>query len=350
MPKIKAFVWRRWKLILNVFTIIALVVFIFAIRHQIVDTFANIQRIHWWVFIVIVLLQIWNYDAQTRMYKSLFEIVGNKFNYRQMWVAALELNFINNVFPSGGVSGISYFSARMRSSEVTTGKATLVQLMKLGLLYISFEILLGVGLLMLATSAHVNGLVLLLAAVIGTSIVFGTILFVYIISNKARVEQTHRFLLKTYNAFLGKYIQKAGPSELPRVHFWLLELHGNFKVIKSKYLELRGPLVQALFANLSEMLCIYIIYVAFGHPVNFGAIIVAYAVANVAGMVSVLPAGVGIYEALMTTVLVATGIPVGLSLSVTVMYRVLTAVIQLIPGYIYYHKAIHSGKLAAHIS
>jgi hypothetical protein len=349
MPKIKAFLKDRWKLILNILTIVALIIFVFAIRHQISETFSNIQRIQWWVFILIVLLQLWNYDAQTRLYVKLFGLVGNHFSYRRMFVAALELNFINNILPSGGVSGISYFGARMRSTDVTAGKATLVQILKLGLLYLSFEILLAVGIFILAAGNRVNNLMLLATAVIATSIMFGTALFVYIIRSKNRVEQTHRFVRGTYNQLLDRVVpRKRHHSELRRVHFWMLELHENFKTISSKYKELKDPLIQALFANLSEMLCIYVIYIAFGHWVNFGAIIVAYAVANFAGLISVLPAGVGVYEALMTSVLVAAGIPVSLSLPVTVMYRVITAIVQLVPGYFFYHRAIQGGKLASH--
>ncbi len=57
----------------------------------------------------------------------------------------------------------------------------------------------------------------------------------------------------------------------------------------------------------------------------------------------VLPAGIGIYEALMTAVLVATGIPAGLSIPVTLMYRVLNMTTQLTPGYYFYQKAVREG-------
>ena len=59
---------------------------------------------------------------------------------------------------------------------------------------------------------------------------------------------------------------------------------------------------------------------------------------------SVLPGGVGIYEALMTGVLAAAGIPAALSLPVTVMYRVINTIIQLPPGYILYHNNLHRAK------
>lgn len=273
-----SFLARRWRLILNIVTIVAMILFLFLIREQIVETFENISRIHWWILVLIVFLQLWNYDAQTRMYLSLFKIVGNKFKYKPMFIAALELNFINNVFPSGGVSGISYFGVRLRSEKVTAGKATLVQIMKLLMLYVSFEVLLVLGIFLLAAEGKVNDLVLASAVTISTSLIIGTALFVYILGSKQRVEQFFRLLKRLTNKTVRKVRRDPHRKtiEMTRVHFLLSELHDNFKTIKSRITELKWPLVHALFANLSEILCIYVIYIAFGEWVNFGAIIIAY--------------------------------------------------------------------------
>jgi uncharacterized protein (TIRG00374 family) len=94
-------------------------------------------------------------------------------------------------------------------------------------------------------------------------------------------------------------------------------------------------------ANFTEVAVIYVVYIAFGAYVNIGAVILAYAVANFAGLVSVLPGGVGIYEALMTTVLVTAGVPARISLPVTVTYRVLNTLIQVPIGYVLYNHALH---------
>jgi uncharacterized protein (TIRG00374 family) len=91
---------------------------------------------------------------------------------------------------------------------------------------------------------------------------------------------------------------------------------------------------------LEEILMVFVVYIAFGEWVNFGAIILAYAVANFAGLVSVLPGGVGVYEALMTAVLATAGISPALSIPVTVMYRVLSTIIQVPPGYYLYHRML----------
>jgi len=66
-------------------------------------------------------------------------------------------------------------------------------------------------------------------------------------------------------------------------------------------------------------------------------------------LVSVLPGGVGIYEGLMTLVLTATGVPSRISLPVTVMYRVLNTLIQLPPGYYFYHQTLHAVKKPAEL-
>ena len=345
MSVISAFFVQRWKLIVNILTIIALVVFVYAIRDQLFETWNNLEDVRWWLLLLIIPLQAWNYDAQARLYRSLFMIVGNKFSYRHMYETSLELNFVNNVFPSGGVSGISYFGVRMRSDNVTAGKATLVHLMKLVLLFLSFEVLLITGLFLIALQGDVNTLLLMITVVLSTLLVVGTFMMAYILGSEGRVKSFYKLTLYIARGFLKVIFPNRSYADLefPRVSFLMLELHNNFKLIRTRYQELKRPLLFALIANVTEILTIYVVYLAFAQLVNPGAVILAYSVANFAGFVSVLPGGVGVYEAIMTTVLVAGGVPVAISLPVTIMYRVLSSAVQLPVGYYFYHRTIHQG-------
>ena len=94
--------------------------------------------------------------------------------------------------------------------------------------------------------------------------------------------------------------------------------------------------------NFTEILTIFIVYLAFGEIVNPGAIIISYAVANVAGLIAVLPGGVGIYEGLMTAVMASAGVERGLALSATVVYRVFNMGLFLPIGYFFYQRALRS--------
>lgn len=343
MGKISTFFSRRWKLLLNIVTILAIVLFLYVGRDQLKQTWENIEDVRWWILFLIIPIQMANYDAQARLYRSLFMIVGNKYSYRQMYETALELNFVNLLFPSGGVSGISYFGARMRSETVTAGKAALVQLMKLVMLFLSFEILLGLGLFMIALQGNVNSMLLLITVVLSTALILGTVLLVYVLGSKQRVNAFHVLVRSAANWLAGVVTRGSNKRtyELNRLKFLLEELYENFVTMKSRYVELKRPMLYALLANTTEILTIYVVYVAFGLWVNPGAIILAYSVANFAGFISVLPGGVGVYEAIMTTILVAAGIPVKISLPVTIMYRVLSSMVQLIPGGLLYYRTLH---------
>ncbi|HKR82127.1 MAG TPA: lysylphosphatidylglycerol synthase transmembrane domain-containing protein [Candidatus Saccharimonadales bacterium] len=340
-----SFLKRRWKMLLNILTVAALLVLVYAIRHQLADTVNNLAKVNAWALLLIVPIEVLNYHSQAKLYQGLFALVGNKLKYKFLVKASLELNFINHVFPSGGVSGISYFGARMRSDNITGGKATLVQMMKLILGFVSFEALLIIGLLFMAIGGRVNDLVILVATALSTLLVVGTCGFVFIIGSQKRINA----FFTTVMSILNKIIQVVRPKhpetiKVDRVEMLFTELHQNYKLIESQYRSLRKPLVWAFMMNLTEVLAVYVVFLAFGHWVNFGSVVLAYAVANFAGLVSVLPGGVGIYEALMTAVLAAAGVPAGLSLPVIVMYRVVNTLIQLPPGYVYYHRTLHAEK------
>lgn len=345
----KSFLGRRWKLILNLVTLAALIILIIAIREQLGETFRSLARVNAWALLLLIPIEFLNYHAQSRMYQRLFGLVGNKLSYKYLFRTSLELNFVNHVFPSGGVTGMSYFSLRLRDGEkLTGGKATLVHVMKIGLTFLSFEILVIFGLLSLSIMGSVSNITVMVAAVLSTLLVVGTGLFAYIVGSQSRINNFFTGATKVLNRII-QIVRPKHPEtiNISRAKSVFNDFHANYQDIKSDWRELKVPFMYALLANITEVAAVYVVYVAFGEFVNVGAVIMAYAVANFAGLISVLPGGVGIYEALMTAVLASAGIPASVSLPVTVMYRVLNTLIQIPPGYYFYHKTIHGASSKA---
>lgn len=340
------FIKRNWKLLLNIVTILALAGLAYAIRHQLVETIQNLRKVNGWVLLLIIPLEALGYHAQTRMYQSMFGSIGTKLSYKSMMKVSLELNFVNHVFPSGGVTGISYFGLRLRALGAKGAQATLVQTMKLVLLFLSFEILLISGMFILAVNGKASNLTILIGTVIAMSVLVGTGLFGYIIGSKARINAFFVWLTRVLNRLI-HIVRPKHPEtfniEAARSAFD--EFHESYLVLRGKARDLQAPFWWGFVVNLTEILVVYVVYIAFGEWVNFGAIILAYAVANFAGLVSVLPGGVGVYEGLMTAVLATAGISPALSLPVTVMYRVLNTLLQIPPGYFLYHRALQEGRV-----
>ena len=334
----------RIKLFLTFGTLIALTILVYGLRDQIGDAINDLGRINILILLLIIPLKFVNYDAYSRLYRNLFAIVGNKVKYWSMYRLSLELNFVNSILPSGGISGISYFTIRCRALGISSSKSTLAQFTKLLLLFVSFQPLLVLGVILLALREHVNNLVLVTATTLITLLIVGTLLGIYVIESRSRINNFLTFITKILN----KLVRIVRPRhedainiESAQVAF--IELHEDYQIYNKYWRQLKFPFIHTMVANITEIVALYAVYVAFGEYVNIGAVILAYAVANFAGLISVLPAGIGIYEFLMTGVLVATGVPAGLSISVTIMFRLVTMAVQLPPGYFFYQKAVKDG-------
>src|SRR3989338_11712244 len=132
----------NWKLIFTLLAFFAFIGLVVALRRQIIETFQNLSEVNAWILLFMVLWQSLSYYSYARMYRQLFLLLGEKIRFRSLLRVTIELNFINNILPSGGVSGISYFSLRMRDAEVDPSKSAVVQVGRFILIFLSFEILL----------------------------------------------------------------------------------------------------------------------------------------------------------------------------------------------------------------
>lgn len=334
---------QRWKIFFTVVTFLALIGTAYALRQQIYETIQNLRDANPWPVLLVIPLAVFNHYNQGKLYQGIFYILGDRFRTRSMMRLSLELNFVNNVFPSAGVGGFSYLSIRLKPEGVSAGKATLVQIMRFAMLFVSFQILLGLGLLLLAFGGDANNFVMLVAGSLATLLLVGTIVVVYIISSKSRISAFFTGLTKALNRII-QLVRPKHPEtiNIARVERVFGELHENYKLLRQHLPGLKNPLKFATLANLTEITAIFFVFVAFGQVINPGAIIIAYAVANFAGFVSVLPGGVGIYEALMTGVFAAAGVPPGVSLPVVLAFRVVSMSCQIPVGYFFYQKALHA--------
>ncbi len=328
---------------ITIITVIALAILIYGLRKDIGGVIKNLGKVNTWALLLIIPIEALNYDVYARLYAGLFKVLGKTVRYIDMLRITLELNFVNHILPSGGVSGISYFNVRMRAFGVSGPKSTLSQIMKLLLLFVSYQPLLIIGLFLLALKGHANNLILVVASSIITLLVVGTFAFIYMIESRQRINAVLTAITKMLNKLLSLIRQERETINIGGAQKAFDELHDNYKLLKENWRQLKLPFLYMTLANASEVAAIYVVYIAFGQYVNVGAVILAYAVANFAGLISVLPAGIGIYEGLMTAVLAATGIPAELSIPVTIMYRVLNMFIQLTPGYYFYQKALRGG-------
>lgn len=335
---------KSWKAWLNVLTIVALVGLVYASRHQVVDAFRQLFDLNYFWLLMIIPLQIANYSSVAMYYKSYLKNLGEHVRFMSLFKIALEMNFVNNVFPSGGVSGFGYFGMRMKKEGVPTSKATLTQVMRHSLTFMSFIVYLSVALVILSLFGNANRFMIMASTAIIGGILASTAVLLYIITSSSRIKAFMAFLPKAVNGLFNIFKRTKKPTiNIERIENLFEQLHRDYKAIHGNWRSLKKPFFYTLLMNLTELSTIMVVYFAFGKTVNFGALIIAYAVANIAGLLAVLPGGVGVYEGLMTAVLTSAGIAKALALSATLVYRVLNMAIFLPIGFVLYQINLRKG-------
>ena len=335
---------KRIRLLVTVITYSALAFLIYSLREKIGQTFSSLNDVNSLALLLIIPLQILNYHSYTRLYLGMFKILDIAVPYKAMFKIALEINFVNNIFPSGGISTFSYMGGRMREFGIPGSKSTLIQMMRFVLIFLSFQILLFLGLFLLALGGKANNVMMLITGSIATLLFSATAIFTFVIGNEKRMHTFFVPLARIINRMI-RVIRPRKPDALniERVKQIFSNLHGNFLILRKNFRQLKKPFLYSLFANLTEFLTLYTVYIAFGQLVNPGAVIIGYAIANFAGVIAFhLPGGIGVYEGLMTAVMAAAGVPAAITLPATVMYRILSQSLQLPPGYYFYSKFMRS--------
>lgn len=336
---------NKVKLIINIFTLVALGVLLYFSWPQIQEGLREIGGAKWSIIALMIPVQIFNFYAVGMIYYSYLN--GNnhsKITPRNMFKVALELNFVNNVFPSGGVAGFTYLGYRLKHYDIPVARTTLAQTLRFALTFLSFLLLLFVGLFMLSFSPSSGGLTLFIGLSIAFLTLFGTGLCVFIITDKKRITAFTAFLPKLINGVLKIFNRRKDTIDVARIEHLFTELHQDYAELMKDRNRLKKPFLWALAVNASEVLTIYLAYLALGQVVNPGAVILAYSVASFAGLVSIFPGGIGVYEALMTATLTSAGVPKALALSATLIYRIFTMIIFVPAGFILYQKALKKGE------
>lgn len=308
-------------------------------RDEIVTTFRDLSGLRVSVLLLLPAIQLLSYNSNAKFYVHFLRSLGYQADYRRLYEVSLGLNFVNQVFPSGGISGLSYFGYSLKYSDdgIPTGQSTLIQLARYVLTYVSFVVLLIVAGGALYFGGSIEKITVRVLIMLIGLIVLGSIGLVLVLNRQERIGIAVKWLTICVNLAAKPF--RPAQSDLigvKRIEKLLQDFRNSYEIIKAERRSLRQPFYYALLGNFYEVATVYVVFIAFAAYVNPGAVILAYAIANLAGLVAIVPGGVGIYEALMVAVLASAGVPVAVGLSVTVVYRVLNMAIFLPIGFFYY--------------
>ncbi len=342
--------FKSVKFWINAVTIVAMIGLVIIAREQILEAFKTFADLNLFWLVLIIPAQLANHYSTANFYKSYLKTLGENVRLRELYKISLEMNFVNNVFPSGGVSGFGYLGIRLGNLGVPGSKSTLIQTSRHILTILSMILYLLIAVLLLSLFGSASRFIVMIASSLSTLIVFITFVLIYIISDEKRIKTFTAALPKFVNSLIKIFRSKSKVKiNIEKIETLFGDLHVDYLHVRKNWKELKRPFFWTTMMNLTEIVTIFVVYLSFAELVNPGAIIIAYAVANVAGLVAILPGGVGVYEGLMTAVMTSAGIEKGLALSATLVYRVFNMGIFLPIGYFFYQRNLRQSSVVERI-
>ena len=322
--------WRRF-----LFGILLVAFLWLVISHEAdIEALAHtLMQGQWQWVLLAALLQVLYFIVFSATYQAAFYAVDIKRGLWELIPVTLGSIFVNVIAPTASTAGAALFvddASRRGHSAVRSAAAVLLQM---AADFSSFLLVLLVGMTVLfinhdlTTSEIVSSLIMV--ALTG---VFALVMLIGI----WRPQMLKRLLS------WGQRLVNAIGKRLGRPQ-WLSEswsAETAFEFAAASQMVLQHPqrlglvILVALGANILDLATIYVLFIAFGHPVTLGVLVAGYAVGILLWIVSPVPQGIGLVEGGMALTYASLGVPVEAATIVALAFRGLTFWLPLVLGFL----------------
>lgn len=344
LPKRFLRVLKSPRMLMSVLTVVVLIVIIVLSRKELYKAWELLGRADVWLLLLLLPFQIIVYFAGGEMIFSYLrqrKLIQKVSRFEQTRIA-LELNLVNHIFPSGGVSGISYATWRLHKLGVSSAKSTFAQVVRYVMGFVSFVVLLVVAVLVLAIDGQINRYIVASSFILVLFILGLAMAVMYVFSSSVRMDNTAKNMSKLINwlvsrVTLGRYKQLL---KVDNVKSFFSDMHSDFEELAANKKLLIGPFLWGLVYAIFDVAMFLVAFWALGYPVNPAVLMVGYGVAGLAGLVAFTPGGAGIYEVIIIFFLTMTGVSPEAAIAGIVLTRAILLTGTIVFGYIFYQHAL----------
>jgi len=333
--------FRSW---LSVITLVLIAGILYLTRDELIQAWKLLSEVNLYILATIIPVAAISYLAAGEMIFSYLR-EKNHIKHVKPWTLArisLELNFVNHILPSGGVSGISYMNWRLSKYGVPLGKATVAQLVRYVAGFAALASLLFISVIVVTIDGNINRWIILMSSAIVTVMIVATMGLIYLMSSPARLRRFSGFVTHAVNRVVRKVSMGRKDELLDKliVNAYFQDMHDDYLLLKHDSRGLIRPYLWGLLFTIAEITVFFVTFLSLGFVVNPAAILIAYGVASFAGFIVVTPGGAGAYEAIMVLILSASGLPSDTAIAGVVLARVIILLTTIGLGYIFYQRAL----------
>lgn len=337
---VKKLAVKHW---LNILTFALILLVLFFARNDLVKAWQLLGQVNVWIFLAIIPLQFLSYYASGEMIFSYLKARGDLKDVPSIEKPkmALELNFVNHIFPSAGVSGASYMTYRLSKFGVNHGRAALAQVVRLAMQFASFAALMLIAVLWVTFDGDLTRATILIASSLLTAILAGIVGLIFLLGSRKRLDRFEEFLDNVINKKLAKFFKRPTPFiKRKDIHDFFSDLHDDYKDLRVKPKCLQKPFWWGVVFNVAETAMFFVSFWALGTIVNPAPILIGLGLAGLVGTFLVTPGGAGGYEAAIIFFLTIAGVEPAIAVAGVLLTRTSLIVLTIASGYFFYNSAM----------
>lgn len=329
---------------MSTITLVFIAIIIFFSRHELVRAWELLSQVNIWILLLLIPGQLLVYYAGGEMIFSYLRGKQAIDHISPLGLArmSLELNFVNHILPSGGVSGLSYMGWRLGGHGVSAGRSTIAQVVRYAMGFAAFIALLFVAVIAVTIDGSINRWIILVSSTLATGMIGFTFGTIFLLSSEKRMTRFASWTVRTVNKIVRKlsFGRKRTVLRHKEINDFFNEMHKDFLALKADKRVLIKPFLWGLLFTAADAGLFLITFWALGVPLNPAPILIAYGVAAVAGFFVITPGGAGAYEAIMVAFLAIAGVSQGTAIAGIVLTRVILLLGTIGLGYLFYQHAI----------
>lgn len=329
---------------MSVITAVLLGGIVYVSRHEIVHAWELMAQVNIWILLLLVPAQVFVYYVAGEMVFSYLKVKGSMHHLGPGTLArmALEMNFVNHILPSAGVSGASYLNWRLGHYGIGLSRATMAQVVRFATGFVAYIILLTLAVLVVTIDSGVNRWVIFFSSLLITLMVVTILLGVYLLSSEARVRRFSAWTHRTINGVVRKVTFGRHKAVLGKtaIDDFFAGMHHDYVALRKDRRILRRPFLWGMVFTISETSLFMITFWALDVFVNPAVILIAYGLAVLASFFVITPGGAGMYEAIMVSFLAIAGVSSGTAIAGVLLTRVILLLGTIILGYAFYQHAV----------
>jgi len=302
------------------------------------------------IYFLLLPIQFFSYYAVGEVMFTYLRSKGNLETMSRWKMArtALELNFVNHIIPVPSIAGFSYLGLVLKRHGVGAGRATMAQIIRYVMMFISFVSLIFISVIVLTFDRGVDRTIITISALFIVATIAGTAILIYFIGNRSRLVVISHWITSTVNKIMFKLTRgkKRQTLDTVKVEGFFTDLHQDYLEIRSDKKILIRPLLWAVANNILDVCLISVAFLALGFWVNPATLFIAFGLASFAAIFAATPGGTGVYEAIMIAFLASAGVPAEVAIAGTLLARVTLFAGTIIFGYLFYQLTVNKyGKI-----